>query len=328
MSRQEQDIVDAAAAWHAASAGDDMDWDGFTVWLEADPRHASVYDEVALADAMIDEHRESLNAPILDSDSDDVLERLAAGPGARSTVSHSQRRWLRWGGAGGFALAAARAAVLAIPQLSEPAPQIHTTGDSSETVALADGSTVLVAPHSKLTIAGRHQDRLALEGGGWFDITHQPDRTMTISAGGIRISDIGTRFDVQTGGGEVRVEVGQGQLSIGGDALAKPVSLAQGEALTYNPRAVTAVITPVRGEAIGEWRKGRLTFEAAPLTLVADDIARYAGTKVTMADDLRTRQFSGTLVIGNGDAALRDLGQLMGLGVERTADGYRLTGHR
>ena len=49
-----------------------------------------------------------------------------------------------------------------------------------------------------------------------------------------------------------------------------------------------------------------------------------AGVKVDVAQRVAARQFSGTLVIGDGQAALRDLSQLMGLRLDRSADGYRL----
>ena len=43
MSSAKDIIAQEAAAWHAASFDDDMDWDGFTAWLEADPRIEAVH---------------------------------------------------------------------------------------------------------------------------------------------------------------------------------------------------------------------------------------------------------------------------------------------
>ncbi|MBK6412702.1 hypothetical protein [Sphingopyxis sp.] len=60
------------------------------------------------------------------------------------------------------------------------------------------------------------------------------------------------------------------------------------------------------------------------MALVAADLSRYAGVKVVVADTVAARQFSGTLVIGDGQAALRDLSRLMGLRLDRRDDGYRL----
>jgi transmembrane sensor len=61
-----------------------------------------------------------------------------------------------------------------------------------------------------------------------------------------------------------------------------------------------------------------------PLPLVAADISRYAGVEVEVAPSLRDREFSGTFVIGDGEAALRDLSRLMGLSVAQHSGRYRL----
>ena len=53
-------IIEQAAAWHVASSDDAIDWDGFTAWLEADPRHRTAYDEIALTDAVVLDHRDIL----------------------------------------------------------------------------------------------------------------------------------------------------------------------------------------------------------------------------------------------------------------------------
>ena len=55
MNRDEARIEEEAAAWQVASVNDDMDWDGFTRWLEADPRHRRAFDEAALADTLVDD---------------------------------------------------------------------------------------------------------------------------------------------------------------------------------------------------------------------------------------------------------------------------------
>jgi transmembrane sensor len=60
------------------------------------------------------------------------------------------------------------------------------------------------------------------------------------------------------------------------------------------------------------------------LELVVADLARYAGVKVTVAEGLRGRQFSGTLVIRDGEAALRDLAQLMDIELRRGPAGFVL----
>jgi transmembrane sensor len=305
----EDAIRDAALRWHLASTGDAMDWDGFTAWLEADPRHSAAYDEIALTDMLVAEHAAEL-APVVATVSND------------NTASKPHRRWAPWAGG---AIAATLVGLLAIPMLGEPDPVRYEAQTTGRAIALDDGSTIDLAPHSSLEISGSDQDHIALSGGAWFDIRHDPSRAMVISAGGVEIKDIGTQFDVQTGAGVVRVEVAQGEVRVGSAALVQPVRLTAGHGLRYDAAAGRAEVRTVAAGDLGEWRDGRLTFSSAPLSLVVDDLSRYAGLKIELAEGLQDRRFSGTLVLDDGDAALRDLAQVMGLAVVRDGVGYRLS---
>jgi len=311
MTRIDDTILSQAAEWHAASDSDAMDWTGFTAWLEADPRHRQAYDEIALADSLLADHRDTLQAaPAQDLPAQEPM----AAYSARSS-------WMRWTG---VAIAASLAALLALPNFLPASPDVYETAAASRRIALEDGSSVLLAPHSRLTVEGEHQERLALAGGAWFDIVHDPDRRMTIAAGDVRISDIGTSFDVQNDRGQVRVEVADGKVEVASSALAGPIRLAAGKGLLYDGAAGTASVSEIPREDAGDWRKGRLTYDFVPLPLVAADLGRYAGLSVTVPDSLSNRRFSGTLVIGDGEAAVRDLSQVMELSLQRNAGGYRL----
>jgi transmembrane sensor len=303
MTGADDRIFDQAAAWHLAGESDEMDWDGFTAWLEADPRHRAAYEEIALADAALADHRSELAS--------------FAVPARTSGA----RKWPFWAGG---ALAASLAAVLVIPQLAPPAPRTFASGADPRTIALESGSQVVLGPHSRLTVAGRHGEQLALEGGGYFTVRHDPARSLTVSAGGLEIRDVGTRFDLQTGGGAVRVEVSEGQVEVRGEALGNPVGLAAGHRLLFDPAHRLAKVAPVSPQDVGEWREDRLTYDAAPLSLVAADLARYAGVSVSVPPPLAARRFSGTLSIHDGDSAVRDLAQLMGLDLSRRNGAYRL----
>jgi len=306
MNRDNDRIVAEATAWHAAGMHDDMDWDGFTEWLGADPAHRRAYDEVALADALLDEHRETLGAAF---DDEPVAERAPA------TGS-----WKRWAG---MAIAASLVGLMAIPQFLKDDARVYRTTAASRTVALEDGSTIMLAPHSRMSV--EDDGKIALTGGAWFDIRHDPSRRLTINAADVTIGDIGTRFDVQVTGRQVRVEVAEGKVEVSSPALGQPLRLTQGRGLFFDGARGTATLSDVTADNAGEWRQGRLTYEAAPLSLVAADLSRYAALRVSMPESLRDRPFSGTLVIGDGKTALRDLSQVMDLELGRDAGGYRLS---
>lgn len=302
---EHDDIFDSAAAWHAASTDDAMDWDGFTSWLEADPRHRLAYDEVALADTAVAEHRTSLQRA-------EPANDVGAEPRSRPRLA--------WAGG---AIAAALVAVLAIsPVMREPATT-YATQDASRTIALEDGSQVVLAPHS--TLEARSGDtRLALAGGAYFAVPHDPSRRLEIAAGPVTISDIGTRFDVQASPTDVRVAVAEGQVSAAAAALDRPLTVAAGQALVFDGQAGTATLRRVVPATVGGWRRGQLTFSDAPLALVVADLERYAGVHVAISKSLRGRRFSGSLNIRDGGAAARDLAGLMGLALRAYGNGYRL----
>lgn len=317
MNRHDDQIMAEAARWHIASDGDAMDWDAFTLWLEADPRNAAAYDEVALADGLLQDHR-SILEPLPSAGEASLL--VPANDGAEIVRPAFRKHW-RWAG---MAIAASLVAVLAIPQFLSPASQVYETAAGSREIALQDGSTILLAPRSRITIEGRAQDRMALSGGALFDIRHDPDRQLSITAGDLQISDIGTRFDVQAQDSLVRVAVVEGKVEVSSERLGAPVRLSAGNGLSFDGQGGEARVAAVRSQDVGSWRDGRLSYEDAPLALVAADLHRYAGVTVEVPAALRDRRFSGTLAVGDGNAALRDLAQVMGLRLGGRIGAWRL----
>ncbi|MCB2065545.1 MAG: FecR domain-containing protein [Erythrobacter sp.] len=281
-----------------------MDWDAFTAWLEADPAHARAYDEVSLADAALGEIEPP--APLHLAANDDPAQPVARGG------------WYRWAGT---AIAACLLVVLSFAVLRPDAASVYHTEGQSMTVTLDDGSQVVLAPASELTVDG---DQLALSGGAWFDVRHDPDRQLVIAAGLVQITDIGTRFDVQAAGQDVRVAVSEGRVSVRSEHLQAPVQLTAGRQLHFDGASGRSLAAPVEAASVGGWRSGQLTYADVPLRLVSADLSRYAGVEIEVPQAMAGRMFSGTLTIDDGNAAARDLSQLMGLGLERAGACYRL----
>lgn len=312
-----------AANWHMASDSDAMDWDGFTRWLEADPAHRVAYDEIALADGLLQDHRDGLGETLRDTGDLSAPSQAVANDAGNEPGTIVRGKFPRRLFLAATAVAAALAAVIAMPQFATPAAQTYVTADTARQIALEDGSSVTLAPRSRLSVEGRNQDRMALSGGALFDIRHDPDRPLTITAGDLRISDIGTRFDVQAGNAHVRVAVVEGTVDVisGGGTSVK---LPAGKGLSFDRRGGNATVTSVRAEDVGGWRQGRLSYDNAPLSLVIADLHRYASIQVEVPEAIGDRRFSGTLTVGDGNAALRDLAQVMGLRLGGRAGAWRL----
>jgi transmembrane sensor len=121
--------------------------------------------------------------------------------------------------------------------------------------------------HSRLSVSD-HGRELALTGGAWLDIRHDPARELSITAGPLEIRDIGTSFDIQTEAKSVRIAVAEGQLDVGGvEALAQPIRLERGRSLLFDSADGTALVRSQPAPEVGAWRSGRLSYEDTPLPL-------------------------------------------------------------
>lgn len=300
----QDDQMREAVAWHAALAHDDADWDGFTAWLEAHPAHQTAYDTVALGDALVDEHHDALSG---------LLDTPAPQP------------WWRKrgviGGALGGAIAASLTALLVVPALQGPAATTWQTGAGERrTIIFADGGQAALAPATRLVAQG---GKVTLDGTAFFTLRHDPSRPVTITAHGVTVSDVGTRFEMAADSNAVRVAVTEGEVTV-----APPGQMAV--PLTAGHRMMVADGRIESGVAaagdVATWRDGRLVYDRVPLALVAADISRYAGGRVTVDPGDAGRRFSGAMAIGDRVTMARSLAVLMGLDAEVDGDKVVLGG--
>jgi len=305
----EDDIWGAAVRWHAEQEREDCDWDAFTAWLEADDRHRLALDEVALLDDQIVRVR-----PVI-AQSLPPLEAEPRGTGF-------SRRWA------GLGIAAATAAVAAVtlPMLGTGGGQIayNTAPGETRSIELADGSRVQLAAASSLTMAKGDVHEMTLKGAAWFDIPHNPARSLVIHAGNFRVTDIGTKFEVNSNEDSLRVAVAEGSLTVASESLPRPISLEGGQRFVAARNLDLAEVTQFDNRDVGSWRHGRLVYRDAPLALVAADISRYAPTKVVVDPAIAGRRFSGVLSIGDGSGLVGNLQQFMGLAAHKEGDRIRL----
>ena len=304
-----EDIHEIAAQWHASQSNDDMDWDGFTRWLEADARHRAAYDDIALIDDRIDRHR-------------DLLARLVTMPTERPV------RRSRWQAMRRPAIAAVAAVVVAIGSvhwLRQPEPVATTeyaAGKTVRQVALADGSTATLAPGSILTASVDRTKPMTLVGRAHFDVRHDATSPMVIAAGGYEIRDVGTRFDVTIGSGAIDIAVAEGSVAVA-SATVRGVMVRAGQRFTVaggtDPR-----LGPVRTATVGRWRSGPLVYDATPLAIVAADIARTTGLPVEAVGAVAARPFSGVIAPGDRSTMVNSVAALTGVDSVVEGDTLRL----
>ena len=304
---EEDAVFSEALAWQAALTRDDADWDGYIDWLEADPRHREAYDTIDLVDAAVDTHRVAVR---------DVLDAPASIPPNRFRLPR-----LAWVIGGGIAAALAFLMLLPMPWATQSV-RSYAAQAQARTVRLANGTTVTLSPASRILVRDEQAARIELaRGEAYFDVRHDPSRTLTISAGPYSVTDIGTRFSVNRAEDAFRVAVSEGVVSIA-SARMETVRVAAGQQFVSS--GDTPRLSAVAAGDVGSWRAGRLSYSNAPLSLVAADISRYANAPVIIDPSLENAHFSGSLVIGDGSRLVDDLATIIGARVDRAEGGVRL----
>lgn len=287
------------------------DWDGFTEWLEADPAHAERYDRMA--------------ATLLDAE-----EALAAHPEVWEAPTPSpmqempRRRPLRWIGG---AVAAALVATVGVTVWQDRAQPyaVETAAGELRKVPLSDGSVIQLAGNSRVELDHGDPRRAVLaRGEALFQVRHDADHPFAVKAGSLALVDLGTVFDVRLGSRHTRVAVAEGAVMVDPEGAALRLDAGQA-VVAMQDQLIRESASPAD---VGGWREGRLAFDGAPLSEVAEDVSRFLPQPVDVAPAIAAKPFRGTI---NLAAVRRDpqlLGPLMDVNVRRDGSGWTLEPRR
>jgi transmembrane sensor len=336
---------DDSADWEAIAryfAGESTPDEGTVVrrWLEAHPAEAAALSSIGDATAQLP----TTTPPGLDveaalrrvterRDAADVIPLASRRAATRTParVAVPARRWQP------FALPAAAAAVLLIggglwwhsqrntgyTNSPAAAATFATAAGKRDSVRLPDGTRVLLAPESRLTVAagyGNTVREVDLTGEAYFDVHHDAARPFLVRAGGAAIRDIGTTFTVRaTGSDAVRVAVTSGSVSIGAiDAAPNAAIVLQpGDAATYAATGQTLVQRGGASEPDTAWTSGRLVFREAPVATVRSELRRWYGIDLVIDSSFASRHLSMTVEGETPDQVLQVIALSLGAKVQR-----------
>ena len=309
----ENTMREEAIAWHLKlNDGSDADWDGFTSWLERDPRHNDIYEAVCDADLALEPAVAIARVEPAEAETESLAEVFEV---------HRPRRWM-WPAVAASVAFAALGSWAVIGSLGS-AYTVQTAPGETRTFALSDGTRIVLTGATEFVL-DKSDPRVAQlkTGEAQFTVHHDAARPFTLTVGEQRIVDVGTLFNVRSGKGALRVEVAEGAVRFE-DGMTR-LRLNAGDTLEAAGGRIVEGAKPV-GE-IGGWTRGRLVYRDVSLVDVAADITRARGMSIEIGPELADRRFSGVIQLDGGDAALQKrMETLLDVKVTATADGWSIS---
>ena len=176
--------------------------------------------------------------------------------------------------------------------------KIQSQKRSINTFELSDGSKVWLNANSEVTLLSEASDliELKLEGEAFFDIVHNENRSFIVDAGGLKIVDIGTKFNISSFPSDQKmtttlVEGEVNVIGINGDLLAK---LEPGEHLSYDKTTGVVSIDSIDVSLFNGWVDGKFVFVNNTLGEIAQELENWYGVDIKFTNaQLINERFSG-----------------------------------
>lgn len=181
----------------------------------------------------------------------------------------------------------------------------RTATGQSQSIKLEDGSTVLLAPDSSISLMFKDGKRgvVLLNGEAYFNVVHNEARPFSVKGGGLDIEVLGTAFDVRLGDDSSDIALAQGAVKVSAASMQK--TLAPGDALTLDRQTGMAVQSKVDVANIGGWRDGRLHVVNETIGSVVQQIQRYHPAWISIPDrSLAAHRVTGIYDLTSPDEAL------------------------
>lgn len=299
------DPLEQAADWHIRLTEQPQRRDEFERWLNADPCHGAAWQQIqAMLGAL---------APVAHVPAPTAAPRPSA-PRPR------RRRWPRAALAGGL---------LALMVWFTPQASLYWHADYRTGVAqmrevqLPDGSRVVLAPGSAIEVPddSPRQVRL-LQGQAFFDVTPDPARPFTATAGELSVRVLGTAFELSLQGDTTEVVLEQGQVQAENATVAQPLRVSErllpGDDLHVDWRAGKVQRRQLDPARVAAWRQHKLYVEDQSVADIVERLQRYSPGWIVISDSaLAQRRISGVFDLRDPQRALQALARSLNVPLQQ-----------
>jgi transmembrane sensor len=322
------DIQAMAALWAVRAQGDafgESDIVALTEWLEASDAHADAYRNAVAVWEGFDLSEFAAKPAVASQPEIPVVVRLAD----RKPRVTRPPVWA-WGAGG--AVAACLAAALVLPQLAarpDPVAVYQTVKGQRQTVALSDGTELRLNTDTKVSVQiGKAGRKLTLDHGEIaLKVVHDEKRPFTLDSGDLRLTDIGTEFNVLRGDSDTRVTVREGSVMLKPITATdiQPVVLRSGDLGVHRDGNFASTVNKVNADEAFAWQTAHAVYRNQPLSVVVKDLNRYFATPITVDKDAGQMRLNAVLTLDSESSVVGRLQDYLPLDAKTTAQGIVLS---
>lgn len=201
--------------------------------------------------------------------------------------------------------------------------------------ALPDGSKVELGARSRITThyTAKLRSVTVDSGEAYFSVTRDSSRPFVVIVGTVRVTALGTAFNVRRGEDRIVVGVSEGKVQIvdlepdkrTSDANVESLPVVAGEQAVFIRASRQVALGPIAPADTASWRQGVLKYIHEPLSTVTSDLNRYSTRRIVVTDPkLRNLSFTGTVFSSRIDDALHAFEDVFPLHVIETRDEIEL----
>jgi transmembrane sensor len=211
----------------------------------------------------------------------------------------------------------------------------ETASAERRNVALLDGSTVVLGPHTRVRVTlSSAERRVVLERGeAVFKVAKDPGRPFIVAADRSSVRAVGTEFGVEQRADTLVVTVAEGRVAVTQNTLptllfsaprvsGTAVAVEAGEQLAIPHAGKSGSVRKFDNAEPLDWAKGRLVFNNDTIRWILERFNQYNRVQMTVTDPtIAERRISGSFDASDPESLLKFLRSCLPVTITRTSRG-------
>lgn len=163
---------------------------------------------------------------------------------------------------------------------------VKTADGERTTVTLPDGTTVRLNSKSQLDYQqdfGLKDRQVALNGEGFFDVTHNAEKTFIVNTHFIKVQVLGTKFNLYTYENKDQVEMSlvKGHVKVSTNQIPYQTADVQpNQKIVFEKKTGKMQLVETNNQLETAWMSHDLVFHSEPLRVVLDCVGRKFGVNI------------------------------------------------